>query len=456
MASLFLEIARSPQVSPEGAKTVRRLKEFASCWDEGPRNLSDEDAYKTLKQKEWISLQASNGSDEKITDLSPLAEFRDLAGLALNGNKIVCLEPLADLTNLRRLALHENHVVDLSPLATLPNLVDLEIHDNPVHDLSPLAHLPSLRILEISSTQLIEGLARHGAGKVVLPQLWSLTIRGHLEDLRCLPDCPALRQLQICRCDSFDGIEKFTDLRNLCSGGGNASDLTPLRGLKKLTHLTLDHHAIVDLEPLSRLYALRDVSLSSNRITSVEALSRLPVLHSIDLADNPVPADEVSALETSLEPWDVEFAHKGPPRPHRAPIKIVDQETWDYYDQHPFGLDQDDGDCDLLWNEKCWLAGRIDAALSTEWESEEDFVTPGQSPYARSFTVCLYHPEMIQQTRWVVDVIQQELAAARNDFIIYLHTDCAEDDAPWYTIWVYRDKILVTPDQEEVVRALMA
>jgi hypothetical protein len=91
-------------------------------------------------------------SNTPVTDLSPLAELQSLNELNLGGTEVSDLWPLAELTNLRLLSVHNTQVSDLSPLTGLTNLVRLNLRNTPVSDLSPLAELKSLAMLDLSST----------------------------------------------------------------------------------------------------------------------------------------------------------------------------------------------------------------------------------------------------------------------------------------------------------------
>ena len=76
-----------------------------------------------------------------ISDISLLTELKALQGLGLSANNIEDISPLAGLKALQRLDLSENYIKDLSPLAGLTNLLELRITDNPAIDFSPLTAL---------------------------------------------------------------------------------------------------------------------------------------------------------------------------------------------------------------------------------------------------------------------------------------------------------------------------
>jgi internalin A len=109
----------------------------------------------------------------KINDLTPLAQFKDLRYLDLTGywfissNQISDLTPLAGLTNLTNLYLGGNEISDLTPLAGLKNLNSLILGDNLISDITPLSGLNNLTRLqlwgdkhEITDISPLSGLTR--------------------------------------------------------------------------------------------------------------------------------------------------------------------------------------------------------------------------------------------------------------------------------------------------------
>jgi len=72
--------------------------------------------------------------ETKISDLSALADLKNLEKLYLNNTQGSDLSPLADLKNLEWLILIDTQVIDLSPLADLKNLNYLYIDNTKVSE----------------------------------------------------------------------------------------------------------------------------------------------------------------------------------------------------------------------------------------------------------------------------------------------------------------------------------
>ena len=129
-------------LSAEARKTLEVLLEEAGTSD-------CELAAKNLSSRTALNL-VSRG----ISDLSPLSELTNLAGLYLYNNQITDVSPLAGLTNLQWLDLNSNQIADVSPLAGLTNLIELHLNSNQITDVSPLARLTNLFVLNLQGNAI--------------------------------------------------------------------------------------------------------------------------------------------------------------------------------------------------------------------------------------------------------------------------------------------------------------
>ena len=92
--------------------------------------------------------------ESKISDLRPIAGFKNLTKLDLSYNQIVDLLPLTNLSKLTRLDLGINKIVDVSPLANLSNLKSLSLLGNNIRDVKSLARLKKVTWLQLSENPI--------------------------------------------------------------------------------------------------------------------------------------------------------------------------------------------------------------------------------------------------------------------------------------------------------------
>ncbi|MYA98488.1 hypothetical protein F4X90_02240, partial [Candidatus Poribacteria bacterium] len=113
----------------------------------GHRNISDISLLAELKNLVSLDLRNNN-----ISDISPLAELIQLTSLVLQNNNISDVSPLAELTQLNSLNLQNNNISDVSPLVGLINLKPhggfysaLNIQSNPLNYASINTHIPAMQ-----------------------------------------------------------------------------------------------------------------------------------------------------------------------------------------------------------------------------------------------------------------------------------------------------------------------
>ena len=84
-------------------------------------------------------------------------------------------------------------------------------------------------------------------------------------------------------------------------------DITPLKGLKKLRHLALEHNNISDISPLAELTEMEWLGISSNHITDITPLEKLKKLQSLSIGDNKIQDISVVQNFTALESLHIRF-----------------------------------------------------------------------------------------------------------------------------------------------------
>ena len=262
----------------------------------GIKNLRGLEAAKNLRQ---LSL-----SDNRISDLTPLANLTQLRYLPLRDNAISDLTPLANLTQLQALSLDRNQKIsDLTPLANLEELKELSFSENRVSDLTPLANLTKLKWMHLAHNQIsdLTPLAN-------LDELKELYIGfNDISDLTPLANLTQLNYLSLPdnAISDLTPLADLTQLNYLFLYINAISDLTPLANLDKLIRLNLRSNAISDLTPLANLDQLRKLYLRSNRISDLTPLANLTLLNYLSLDDNAISDLTPLADLTRLRELDV-------------------------------------------------------------------------------------------------------------------------------------------------------
>jgi len=282
----FLEIAHDPKAFAGQKKTISAVIRSVDA-------KNADDAYKKVMADDALVL--SGGGPESISDITPLAGFKNLKTLVLYNNHISDITPLANLTNLQTLRLEINRVSDISPLKSLTNLESLQIDDNQISDLGPLAGLAHLRTLWIMRNKVkdiapLAGLAAlqdlYLSGNPVT-DLAPLT-HTSVSDIRLsnlgIEDVSALRDIN----------QNITASINLDLSKNKIRDVASLAHLDRVTTVDLSDNRITDISPFADS-KFNFLDLHSNQITDISSFAHSKFSH-LDLRNNRIT--DVSALST--------------------------------------------------------------------------------------------------------------------------------------------------------------
>ena len=132
-----------------GISPLAGLTELILSWDIliYAKNLSD--LLPFAKRLEHLNFGYRN-----ISDISLLAEFKNLVSLDIQNNNISDISPLAELTQLTSLNLENNNIFDVSPLAELTQLTSLVLQNNNISDISPIVQLNLTHRLNLAMNPL--------------------------------------------------------------------------------------------------------------------------------------------------------------------------------------------------------------------------------------------------------------------------------------------------------------
>jgi internalin A len=195
----------------------------------------------------------------RMHSLDGVEKLENLASLDLTDNRVSDVGPLAGLEKLGQLTLTGNEVSDLSPLATLPVLSDLGLSDNEVSDLGPLADVPTLRLLGLAGNRITDLTPLAGA-----TSLTELDLRGNaIDDITPLAALAGLDRLQLAenRVADVTPLGRLTSLTMLDVAGNEVTDVAGLAGCRSLDELWLGRNPLTDVSPLVALPALTGVDL---------------------------------------------------------------------------------------------------------------------------------------------------------------------------------------------------
>ena len=183
-----------------------------------------------VTRRDLSTLSRLNARSAQIVDLTGLEWATGLEQLFLSDNRISNLSPLAGLTGLERLDLNFNGInTNLSPLAGLTGLKQLFLKGNKLSDISPLAGLTRLERLHLA--------------------------RNRISDISPLAGLHRLEllNLQFNRISSISPLARLTGLRWLFLGDSDISDISPLARLTGLIQLCLAQANISDISALAGL-----------------------------------------------------------------------------------------------------------------------------------------------------------------------------------------------------------
>jgi Leucine-rich repeat (LRR) protein len=263
-------------------------------------------------------LEALFVRENPLQTLDGVEALRELKKLDFAKAKVATLEPVRGLP-LEEITAYENKIEDLSPLAECPSLKKISIFSNRLKH--GLAALTSLRFLEeIDAIEWKIPEAEHRAFRRARPDVeidiylkpdpdaadpsattdadrawWSTlspTWKRALADRRRGNDD-----------ESLGTMRAETDCVFLDAAG--LDSLAPLTHLQRLDFVGCKKNALTDLSPLAELPRLRVVRAQHNRITDVKKLGALVDLVELDLAHNALTSLEGLQGCTSLRDLDV-------------------------------------------------------------------------------------------------------------------------------------------------------
>jgi hypothetical protein len=205
-----------------------------------------------LEEKDMTILHIGSGT---FSDLSPLAELRNLEELFINGNDyIVDLSPVASLNKLKRLFIGGIGIKNLKPLSELTNLeyLDLFVYGDSVEYMN-LSHLINLIELDLTYSNINPISDFNFLSGMTKLEKFTVNIHDNNINFKSFRNLTNLKELIIYGADniiSLEGIENLHSLERFYLSRLYISDLSPLIKLNNLNHLELWRCTIDDFSPL--------------------------------------------------------------------------------------------------------------------------------------------------------------------------------------------------------------
>jgi hypothetical protein len=272
---------------------------------------------RTTVQIRLYSDSGLTNADLKSLELVPWVRNLDLACEGDGCAKVTDFSPLAKLVDLEQLdATGADHFTSLAPLAGAKKLRWLRLWKVPVSDIGALKGKP-LKTLQLDSSRLksLDALA----GNTTLA---SLTVDVEAStDVTAIGGLVTLGELSL-RGGAITSSNLFAKLVKLFDLGIANKKLTEISGLAPLAQLEFLSIAapVTDLSPIKGLAKLKHLSLRRMPATTLPALATR-VLAKVDFGGT-VFAD-LTPLAASPELWSVALAKETSPRAVEALRKLV-------------------------------------------------------------------------------------------------------------------------------------
>ena len=244
-------------------------------------------------------------SDNNISSLYPLRSTY-LETIVFDNNKVSDISPLANSKYLEVVHFANNKVSNISALSGMTFLNSLRMNSNPVSDLSPIKDIPDLSNLEISSMSNYK-TAMLG---FIPASLVAIDICGNgatdISSLSRLKDLFFLlaSDNSISNISALSGMTKMIGLE---LDNNNITDISPLKSMTKLQTLTASNNKISDISALSPMKELSGIYIANNNISNLSPLSSLPGLYKLDLCRNKIKS--ISPLKNKKTIEAIDLSH---------------------------------------------------------------------------------------------------------------------------------------------------
>lgn len=197
------------------------------------------DIVKTLTGKSPEKSEKSTAKTVKIGDQSYKTDMKGVLNLSNKKLTDKDIKNLKYMKNVTEIILNNNKLTDLSPLAELTQLEKLTFHDNNVSDISFAKKLTKLKVFGAGNNGIKDISALKGHSE--LEELW--LYGNNISDISALKGCKKLKKVDFAN-------NRITDLTPLCSSKGiidiRATNNNLNGNLKAIKGLTISGNLYID------------------------------------------------------------------------------------------------------------------------------------------------------------------------------------------------------------------
>jgi len=212
--------------------------------------------------KQWTEVSALSLRDRPtLSDLTPLAAFKNIRQLDISNTGVENIGPVRDLIRLVVLNATGTKILAIDALNFLVSLTEVNLDGTKITSIKPLTNLVNLEKVSLQNTLVRDLAPLAGAAKL-----------RHL----ALAGSPA---------ESVGPLSNLRGLQTLDLSSSKVTNLAPLSNLGALLELVLDNTDVKSVASLQSLTALQVLSLNGSAVANLAGLGKMPALKTI-YADN--------------------------------------------------------------------------------------------------------------------------------------------------------------------------
>ncbi|PCJ59762.1 MAG: hypothetical protein COA79_10175 [Planctomycetota bacterium] len=187
-------------------------------------------------------------------------------------------------TNLNTIDISDNNISSLKPLANYKKLNSISVSGNPkIKDLKTFNNI-SIKALSISNTNIksLDGLNRDSLLSLNIDEM-------NLENFNLLKGCPNIYRLSA-KDNSLKDLNELSSLKEikyLSLSQNKIEDISKLN-VSELRQLSMEHNVLSSIDNLSNAKELVTLNINNNNISSLDKISDLPKLKSLNCVNNPI------------------------------------------------------------------------------------------------------------------------------------------------------------------------